>query len=191
MALVEIDQAQLEAHQKVTNELNRLLANPKTRRMVLEAKKVLDPDALIPELDATEAVRGEVSDLTKRFEAMAAKLEEAENKREQREKMAQLQGTWEKGRSKLRASGYTDEGLAEVEKFMEEKGVADHEVAAAAFERMHPPAEPVRSTGSNRFDLFSADDRTSEHMQKLFSNPDDPMALDSLVNDTLRQVRGR
>ena len=64
-------------------------------------------------------------------------------------------------------------------------------MAAAAFERMHPPAEPVRSTGSNRFDLFSADDRTSEHMQKLFANPDDPMALDSLVNDTLRQVRGR
>jgi hypothetical protein len=191
MALVEIEESQLGAYQKVTEELNRLLNNPKTRRMVLQAKKTLDPDAMIPELDAAEPLRQEQSALAEKIDQMQKRLEEAEEKRAERERLTELSKTWESGRNKLRASGYTDEGLANVEKFMEEKGVADHEVAAAAFERLHPPVEPVRSVGGNRFDLFSADDRSSDHMKALLGNPDDPMALDAIINDTLRQVRGR
>jgi len=191
MALVEIDESQLGAYQRVTEELNRLLNNPKTRRMVLQAKKTLDPDAMIPELDASEPLREEQNALAQKLDAIQQRLDEAEEKRAERERMAELSKTWEGGRSKLRNGGYTDEGIAEVEKFMEEKGVADHEVAAAAFERLHPPVEPVRSVGGNRFDLFSADDRSSDQMKALLSNPDDPMALDSIINDTLRQVRGR
>ena len=191
MALVEIDEAQLGAYQKVTDELNRLLNNPKTRRMVLQAKKTLDPDALIPELDAAEPIRAEQDALSQKLDALQKRLDEAEEKRAERERLSELTATWEKGRGKLRANGYTDEGLSEVEKFMEEKGIADHEVAAAAFERLHPPVEPVRSTGGNRFDLFSVEDRSSDQMKSLLANPDDPMALDSIINDTLRQVRGR
>jgi hypothetical protein len=191
VALVEIDETQLGAYQKVTEELNRLLNNPKTRRMVLQAKKTLDPDALIPELDAAEPLRAEQDAISQKLDALQKRLEEAEEKRVERERLQELSSVWEKGRSKLRTNGYTDEGLQEVEKFMEEKGIADHEVAAAAFERLHPPVEPVRSTGGNRFDLFNADDRTSDHMKALLNNPDDPIALDSIINDTLRQVRGR
>jgi len=118
-------------------------------------------------------------------------LEDDRAERAQEASMAKVRSKWNAGRSKLRGQGYTDEGLETVEKFMEDKGIADHEVAAAAYERLHPPVEPVRGAGGNRFDLFDATDRGSDAMKALFTNPDDPAALDSLVNDTLRQVRGR
>jgi hypothetical protein len=74
---------------------------------------------------------------------------------------------------------------------MEEKGVADHEVAAAAYERLHPPVEPVRAVGGNRFDMFEPSERASDSMKALLENPDSEHALGSVINETLRSVRGR
>jgi hypothetical protein len=142
-------------------------------------------------LDAAEPLRNELNDVRGSVDELKQMLADQKAEREQEARMAKLNKTWESGRGKLRTGGYTDEGLAEVEKFMEQHGVADHEVAAAAFERMHPPAEPVKAVGGNRFDLFEPDTRSGEDMQKLFSNPDDPMVLNGLINNTLRQVRGR
>ncbi len=191
MALIEVEASEWAAHRQVTETMQKLLNNPATRRKVLEAQKTLNPDLVIPELDAHEPLRTEISQITKRFDTLAQQLADERAEREKQQRMEKLQQTWDRGRNRLRANGYTDEGLTEVEKFMEEKGIADHEVAAAAFERLHPPAEPVKSVGANRFDLFEPDNRGGEEMQKLFANPDDPMALDSLINTTLRQVRGR
>lgn len=191
MALIEIDEGELTAHRRVTEAMNRLLNDPRTRRKVLEAQKTLDPNVSIPELDAHEPIRGELGEVKTALADIAKQFADDRAEREARESRAQLQSRWDAGRGKLRANGYTDEGLAEVEKFMESHGVADHTVAAAAYERLHPPVEPVRSTGGNRFDLFDAETRGGDEMKALFNNPDDAMALDGLINDTLRQVRGR
>lgn len=191
MALVEIDETELAAHRQVTATMNKLLNNPKTRRQILEAQKALNPELVIPELEATEAVRSDVSKLSEQLAAMQKSMDDDKAEREKQARLSDLQSKWDKGRSALRAQGYTDEGIATIEKFMEERGVADHELAAAAHEKMFPPAEPVRSAGGNRFDLFEPENRSSDQMKALFENPDNPMALDALVNDTLRQVRGR
>jgi hypothetical protein len=189
--LIEVDEGEWAAHRRVTEAMQKLLNNPTTRRKVLEAQKILDPNLAIPELDAAEPLRSEMNDVRSTVDELKQMLADQKAEREQEARMAKLNKTWEAGQSKLRTNGYTDEGLAEVEKFMELHGVADHEVAAAAFERMHPPAEPVKAVGGNRFDLFEPDTRSSEEMQKLFADPDDPMVLNSLINNTLRQVRGR
>ena len=191
MALVEIDETELAAHRQVTATMNKLLNHPKTRRQILEAQKALNPELVIPELEATAAVQGDVAKLAERLDAMAKAQDDDRAERTKADRLAKLQGEWDKGRSKLRSQGYTDEGLAAVEKFMEDRGIADHEVAAAAHERMFPPNEPIKSVGGNRFDIFEPENRSSEHMKALFENPDNPMALDALVNDTLRQARGR
>jgi hypothetical protein len=47
------------------------------------------------------------------------------------------------GRAALQKGGYTDEGIAAVEKLMEEYGIPDHEAAASLHEKLQPPAEPV------------------------------------------------
>ena len=191
MALVEVDETELAAHRQVTATMNKLLNNPKTRRQILQAQKDLNPELVIPELEATVAVQGEVSKLAERLDAMAKAQDDERAERVKADRLAKLQGDWDKGRSKLRAQGYTDEGLTAVEKFMEDRGIADHEVAAAAHEKMFPPSEPIKSVGGNRFDIFEPENRSSDHMKALFENPDNPMALDALVNDTLRQARGR
>lgn len=191
MALVEIDETELAAHRQVTATMNKLLNNPKTRRQILEAQKALNPELVIPELEAAAAVQGDVSKLSEQLAALQKSMEDDKAEREQQARLSELQSKWDQGRAKLRAQGYTDEGLATVEKFMEEHGVADHVLAAAAHEKLYPPVEPVKSIGGNRFDLFEPENRTGEHMKALFENPDNPMALDSIINDTLRQVRGR
>ena len=71
MALVEVDETELAAHRQVTATMNKLLNNPKTRRQILQAQKDLNPELVIPELEATVAVQGEVSKLAERLDAMA------------------------------------------------------------------------------------------------------------------------
>ena len=191
MALVEVDEGEYASHRQVTAAMQKLLANPATRKMVLSAQKLLDPNAVIPELDAAEGVRAEIGEVAKTMQAMREEMAAEKAARDEERRTAKMQATWDKGRNKLRATGYTDEGLEGVEKFMEERGIADHEIAAAAFEKLHPPAEPVRGAGGTRFDVFGSEERNSDSMKALFANPDDTMALDSMVNETLRAVRGR
>lgn len=191
MALVEIDESELNSHRQVTQAMQNLLNNPKTRRKILEAQKELNPNMVIPELDAAEPLRAEYKSLSDQIASMAKIIEDDKAAREQEKTLSKLQKQWDSGRGKLRAAGYTDEGLAEVEKFMEEKGVADHEVAAAAYERLHPPVEPVRPVGGNRFDMLDARESSSDSMKALLENPDNEHALGSVINETLRSVRGR
>ena len=191
MALVEIDDGELANYKQVTGVMQQMLNNPKTRRKILEAQKELNPNTVIPELDAAAPVMDELKSFREALAADKAEREAEKAEREKEKRMNALQGQWDKGRSMLRANGYTDEGLSEVEKFMEEKGLVDHEIAAAAFEKLHPPTEPVRAVGGNRFDIFDAGSRTNEHTKALFENPDNDMALNALVTDTLRSVRGR
>ena len=190
MALVEVDESELEAHKKVTASLNALLSNPKTRRKVLEAQKELNPSLVIPELDAAEPVRAEISELTASVKALADSVAADRERAAERDRLSELNGKWNQGRSKLLKNGYTEEGIEQVEKFMEERGVADHEVGAAAFEKLHPPQQDIRPVGGNRFDIFSVEDRSSEQMKALMENPNDELSLNGLINDTLKSIRG-
>ena len=191
MSLVEIEDTELASYKQVTNVMQQMLNNPKTRRQILEAQKTLNPNMVIPELDAAEPLREEFAKLNSRLDEFATSQAADKAEREKEKRMSELQSRWDRGRAGLRSSGYTDEGLTEVEKFMEEKGIADHEIGAAAFEKLHPAHEPIKATGGNRFDIFEPADRTSEHMKALCENPDNEMALNAAINDTLRVARGR
>lgn len=191
MPLVEVDESELLAHRRLTEQFNQLLANPKTRTAVLKAQKELHPELVIPELDAAEPVRGEISELREEVRAFMKAQQEAAEERAKQEAMRSLEGKWKKGQKALRANGYTDEGIAAIEKLMEEKGLADHEIAAAYWDKMNPPQQPVRGAGGNQFDLFRQETRSEENMKALFEDPNNPMALDALVNSALEDVRGR
>jgi hypothetical protein len=52
MALVEIDEAELRSHRAVTEAMQKMLANPKTRGQLLRLQKTVNPDLVIPEVDA-------------------------------------------------------------------------------------------------------------------------------------------
>ena len=191
MPLVEVDDRELAEYQKITGFLKQGLSNPKTRRKILEVQRTLNPDAAIPELDAAAPMQDELAEVRKTLAEMNKTLADDKAEREQQKQLASLQRQWDKGRALLRKQGYVDEGIEAVEKFMEEKGIADHEVGMAAFERLRPAPEPVPVSG-NRFDVFGQKAGDGDaNLKALFANPDDRGALNGLITESLKTVRGR
>ena len=147
MARVEIDEAELATHRGLTAALNGMLANPKSRSLVLQARKIADPNAHVPEVDAAAPIIGEMQRIREEMAAeRKARKEEAEKAAEERA-IATAQATLDKQEAQLRTAGWRDDGIAAVRKHAEERGIFDLEVAAAHFEKLNPPPEPVTPNG--------------------------------------------
>lgn len=185
MPMIEIDENEyrdLMQTKALKTTVEQMMANPAARRKLLEARKAVDPNASIPEIDAAAPVEAAVSEVKNEFAALRKELAEEKAAREQAEKLAALNGRWEKGRADLRAQGYTDEGIAEIEKVMEAEGIANHAAAAAYYDRLHPPAEPVVPT-STKFDIFQPP--AKDDVMKLLHDGDD----DGFLNTVIAEVR--
>jgi hypothetical protein len=191
--LVEIDESELLSLRGVNEVVSAMLANPQARPLVLRARKIQDPKAPIPEIDAAmpamhamEAVRKEIGDWRK-------EQQERETKRENEEKQRQFADGWERQKAALREQGWRADGIAEIEKFAIERGVADLEMAASHYEKLHPPSEPVSNNGYGSWDFFTP----SEGDQKGFiekmmeSRGDDEGALRAETHKALTEFRSQ
>ena len=118
--------------QKATHELNRLDNLPN-----------LKVGGTAPEIDAKEEVMTEVEKLRDELKAIQSARETEATQRDADKKTADFADSWSKQKQKLMRSGYTDDGVAAVEKLAEERGIPDLEAAAALFEKLNPPAEPA------------------------------------------------
>lgn len=189
MANIEVDEVEYKSMQQVVGAVQKMLANPAARKKVLEAQKDINPNAVIPELDATRPFQEAISRVEKGLEDIKKSQEEARAEAEKKEKLAALTHAWEEGRVKARSAGYTKEGLESLEKFMEEKGIADFDVAMAAFEKLNPPAEQVAPAG-NRFDVFGQMREGNDTLKALLdSRGEDAHAIGKLIHQTLSEVR--
>jgi len=189
MPAVEIDEAELVKLQSIAKSLNAMMGNPDSRKKILEAQKITNPNAVIPELDVTKGINDELGAVRKELKDLAKSLSDDKAEREERVKRQELEARWEKGRLAAQQSGYTKDGLEALEKYMVDKGIADHEVAMPAFERLNPPARPVESSGQN-FDVFQTIQNTSDEMKKLVeSHGQDRGAMSNLINKALTDVR--
>lgn len=168
MPLVEIDDAELALYRSQRDTIAKMLANPDARRRVLEAQKLIMPDVPIPELDAAKPVLDAVASMRDEMSKFMKDQSEREAKRDEEAKLAKLKERWETGRSHAREQGYMEDGLSALEKFMEERGIADHEDAIPAFERKHPPAPPAAPSVPGRFDIMQPETRKDEMMKMLF-----------------------
>ena len=163
MPTVEVDELQIQQSNKLRATVEGWMKNPKARRKVLEAQKLVDPKADIPELDEPdpiEEVRKASAD-----EIAALKKEIAEDKanRERDARIQQLQSLRDNGIAKLRGEHrYTDDGIKAVEAIMETKGILDPLDAAAIFERDHPPQAPVQQTGTGGWNFAQAPESTAD-----------------------------
>lgn len=149
----EIDEAQLATLQNIAGFVRQGLANPKTRRKLLEAQKELYPDQAIPEIDAANPLLDELKQIREELAKDKEERQKALAEEADRRAKADLESAWSRGRAKLAEQRYSEEAIAEVEKIMHERNIFDHEAAAALYEKMNPPPEPVM-TGSSRFDWF-------------------------------------
>lgn len=190
MALREIDESELLAHQQVTQVVNGILAKPEARKLLLQARKIADPNAVIPELDAQAPVQSELAafrkELAEEREARAKERREAEEQR----RIDEFQTGWRAQKKALRDEGWSDEGISAVEKHAQEKGIADLEVAAAHYEKLHPPAEVARPGGL--FGMMAEVDQPSDDafMKAMIeSKGDDESALNKEIGAAIRDFR--
>lgn len=184
----DISEADLANYQRVHKFVANAMNNPTTRRKVQEIQKALDPNSVVPELDAAAPIMAEVDELRKGLTTLTDSINKDRDDRKAGESLANLKTQFEKGRASLRAAGYTPEAIEKIEKIMEEKGVADHDVAASHFDKLNPAPAPVVG-GGNRFEIFQESARTDERLKPLFDGHEE-VFLNREIGATLRDLRG-
>jgi hypothetical protein len=189
MAQVEIDEAELVGLRQLHGVFNKMMnSNPKARKLVLQAQKLVNPDAAIPEIDASNEVMDEVQKLRTEMGEFMGKIKEKETEAEKATRLASLESKWNEGRAQLRAEGYNEDGIKKIEDLMEKETIPNHRAAAAYFEKLNPQPDPIASV-SNKFDFFSAKPVTDsdDKMKKLMEDPD--QFANMMVGETLSEIR--
>ncbi len=200
MARVEIDESELVALQSVHRAVSSLMTHPEARQMVLEARKKVDPNAMIPELDAAKPIKDEMAKIRQEQSDFMKKIEDDRIARETTEKTNQFKASWETSKSRVRGDypHFNDEALKAIEDMCVERGIADFEAGAALFAKKNPPPTPEAPSGfGSGWNFFDAPSQQGEDesMKKYIeaqmkSGGDDDRALDSMIRETLSDVRG-
>lgn len=192
MPKVEIEEAELLAREQVFQAVNQMMNDPKARPYLLRARKEADPNASVPEIDNLAPVVRVLGDFKKELaEERAARAKEREEEANQR-RLEQATRQVEEVRGRLKASGWTADGIAAVEKLAEERGIFDLEAAAALHEKMNPPPPPAEPNGMGSWGFFEgADQEGSDKFVKamLESGGDDEGALGREVRAALTDYR--
>lgn len=198
MPTVEVDELQLQQSNKLKQTVESWLKNPKARRKVLEAQKLVDPKAEIPELDEPDPIEALRAESSAQIAALQKKIDDDAAARERDGRIQQLQSLKDTGIKRLREQRYTDDGIKAVEKIMEEKGILDPLDAAAIFERDHPPQMPVTQSGGSGSWNFGelpsstedADEKYVDQLLKAGKNGLSDGALSQRISQTIGEVRG-
>ena len=171
MANVELDEVELQRLQKQDRTVHALMANPQAKKKIFEAYKVVDPNARIPELEMEAAAKAPVEALEKTVKDLQDQLAADKAEREKETRLSALNGSVESGMTKLRRAGWTDDGLTEVRKLMDERGILDPEIAAAYYEKQHPPQNPATpGGGTGGWDFTSAPTEDDSYTKTLLSS---------------------
>lgn len=192
MPMVEIDENELTQFKSLSAAVNGWMGNPESRRKILEAQKIVNPNASIPELDAAKPINDAVTALSKQIDDMRSDIAKEREERDTAKRNGEFQAKWNRGRQQLVDTGYTLEGVEKVEKLMEERGIADHDAGAALFEKLNPPEEPIMPQNSG-FDMMTqaftpgADASAEADRKALLENPD--AWLNGAVSKTLKDIR--
>jgi len=188
MPTVEIDENELANLRQIQTVLGQVEKHPEARALAQKAVALAAPDRAGPEVRIRDEVDKQLGEFRSGFDELKNMLVEDKKSREAAEAQQKLQARWSEGRAKVRAQGYTDEGLGELEKLMEERGIADHEAAAALYERMNPPPEPLISGGA-RWDWASPEVKNAPDLKPLFEGREDEFLGPAIAN-ALKEARG-
>ncbi len=143
MAKVEIEESELAALQRVNQFATTALANPRTRNAMLKVQKTLNPEQVIPELDAAEQVRGEFAPVMEQLAALTKKLDERDTKADEDRRTAEANARISAGHAYLAKHGYQAEGIAKIEELMLAEQTTSYAMGLALFEKLNPAPSPA------------------------------------------------
>lgn len=171
MAKVEIEESELAALHRVSKFTESALANPKTRASLLTIQKVLNPEAVIPEIDATAQVMSVVKELKDEMAADRKARDEERAKDDDARRTNGLQAKMMAGQKLLADHGYEAEGVKKIEELMLAEGISSYAAGMAYFERLNPPSQPADSSRTSRFgDLSGNADIQSADFKELWDS---------------------
>lgn len=133
---MSLENLSLEAQAELAALAKSLAEDPKTRKQFLQLTKQVRPDVPIPEIEIEERTNAVLDSANKRVESLEAKLRAKDAKEE-----------LERRRNNLRTKqlAESDADIADIEKLMIEKGIANHETAAEYHSWMKQAAAPTPS----------------------------------------------
>ncbi len=191
MAKVEIDEQEYKVWQQTMQTLGKIRAKESALLNLERAHKEIDPNAVTPKLDEYESKQKEKTELEKKIETLEASIKEKEEKRETESSLARATANVETGRKKLRDAKYTEEGIEAVEKFMQERGIADHEVAAAYLEKQNPPQEIMSPRAFGGFNFVEPPKEGEDFVKALLdSRGEDDNAVLKAATEAIAETRG-
>lgn len=194
MPMIEVDESVFTQNETLRKTVAAMLQNPAARRKVLEAQKLINPDASIPELDAAAPIEGAMATMRKELDDFKAlQLKERQDAEDQK-KLDGITAKMERGFDELRQNGVTEEGIAGVRKLMEDEGILNPRIAWDHFSKLHPPTEPTNPAGYGGFNFFDASGGAADDdvMKKLLdTRGDDDSLLRRMTNTALADVRGQ
>ena len=199
MPMVEVDELQLQQDRKLRSTVETWLKHPKAKRKILEAQKLVDPKADIPELDEPDPIEAATKPLVEQIAALNKKIDEDKEMRDRDGKIAEIKRVQDAGwKVLLGERRYTEAGKKAVEEIMEKKAILDPLDAAAIFERDHPPQSPVSppshgiggwNFGEMPASTEDADNKYVEALLKAGKNDIPDGLLMSRIGDTIKDVR--
>ena len=187
----ELTEEEIRRLQTQDRTLHSLMGNPKAKKKILEAYKAANPEASIPELELEEAAKAPVMALEKDIAELKKQLADEKAENEKNTKLAQLSGSIEAGITKLRQAGWLDENIAELRKTMEERGILDVDIAAAYYEKQHPPQEVATPRGVGGWNFIDNVQDNEADLKKLLDTKGQSEVLaDKMARDALNEYRG-
>src|SRR5262245_12557390 len=136
MPNVEIDEEELRRLHTLRNTVAAVAKNPIAKLKLQEATKIAFPEAVTPDLDDKVAQYKAEKELRDEIAALRKEVTDEREKRDTDAKLDKFASDHATGLKKLRDQGYTDAGIEAIDKLMKEKGITDHDIAVAYYDRM-------------------------------------------------------
>jgi hypothetical protein len=189
----DISEEELRAYRVLQGTVATMLRHPKAGVLLEEAHKAVDEKAPTPRLDEQrrreEILAGpnkEIADL----KAMIAAEKTEREKAGADAKIASLQAKQEEAFARLRKQRWTEEGITGIKKLMDEHAILDVDIAASAFEKLHPPAAPIQQGRVGGWNLFEAPQDDDADWKKLLETKGESEPLvDNLARKALIEHR--
>ncbi len=191
MPTVEIDEIELRNLNTIKNTVDTIIRHPKARKLVEQARKIVDPNAVTPALDAEAEQNAPLTELSKTVSDLRKQIEDDKAEREKNAKLSSISNTINEEKAALRRAGWTDDGLKKVDEIMEKKGILSPLDAATIYERDNPPALPATPSGSGNWNFIGSVGEGEADLKKLIETRGESSSLiDKMAREALNEVRG-
>jgi hypothetical protein len=195
MPKIEVDENELLEARALKGVIAKITADPKRALELERLHKEADPDVRTPRADMLKPAVEAVTVVSEEVKALKKQLDDERTEREKERTTASLTSKYDSVIAAARKDGYTDKGIEELKKIMEEKSLMDFEAADAIFQRRNPAPPPSMPgvTGSWNFMDGAQADTGDAFTTKLLDAKSDErasmMAADQVIHDTLASIR--